>query len=207
MRQLIVADHDPENVILMEIDPEHQKTLPDFLVTQRRARHRHRRHPVAEEARQEAVSTTKNGREVEVRRIYNRCIVDELERKGITLAVRSARRTRRRVGRPSQLVLPHQQVLHSVSESSVVPKTWFLDQLAELPPDNENYLLKPLYSFAGVGIKFAPTNVRHRRHPSEQRHDYILQERMQLRAGDPDAARPDADGNSHDVCLARTVAS
>src|SRR5580704_6848694 len=36
MRQLIVADHDPENVILMEIDPEHQKTLPDFLVTQRK---------------------------------------------------------------------------------------------------------------------------------------------------------------------------
>ncbi len=35
MRQLIVADHDPENVILMEIDPDHQKTLPDFLMTQR----------------------------------------------------------------------------------------------------------------------------------------------------------------------------
>ena len=35
MRELIVGGHDPENVILMEIDPEHQKTLPDFLVTQR----------------------------------------------------------------------------------------------------------------------------------------------------------------------------
>ena len=35
MREVIVADHDPENVILMEIDPEHQKTLPDFLITQR----------------------------------------------------------------------------------------------------------------------------------------------------------------------------
>src|SRR5208283_5329068 len=35
MRELIVGGHDPENVILMEIDPEHQKTLPDFLITQR----------------------------------------------------------------------------------------------------------------------------------------------------------------------------
>ncbi len=35
MRQLIVGGHDPANVILMEIDPEHQKTLPDFLITQR----------------------------------------------------------------------------------------------------------------------------------------------------------------------------
>ena len=36
MGELIVGRHDPENVILMEIDPEHQKTLPDFLVTQQR---------------------------------------------------------------------------------------------------------------------------------------------------------------------------
>src|ERR1019366_2662503 len=35
MRELIVGRHDPQNVILMEIDPQHQKTLPDFLVTQR----------------------------------------------------------------------------------------------------------------------------------------------------------------------------
>jgi hypothetical protein len=32
-----------------------------------------------------------------------------------------------------------------------VPKTWFLDQLRELPSDNQNYLLKPLYSFARSG--------------------------------------------------------
>ena len=42
MRQLIVAGHDPENVILMEIDPEHQKTLPDFSGDAARTGHRHR---------------------------------------------------------------------------------------------------------------------------------------------------------------------
>ena len=31
LRRAIVGSHDPENVILMEIDPLHQKTLPDFL--------------------------------------------------------------------------------------------------------------------------------------------------------------------------------
>ncbi len=34
LRRAIVGRHDPENVILMEIDPLHQKTLPDFLVTE-----------------------------------------------------------------------------------------------------------------------------------------------------------------------------
>ncbi len=84
MRELIVADHDPENVILMEIDPDHQKTLPDFLVTQREL-------GIAIvdilslKKRGDKLFYAKDGREIEVRRIYNRCIVDELERKAVTL--------------------------------------------------------------------------------------------------------------------------
>jgi hypothetical protein len=35
LRRAIVADHDPSQVILMEIDPQHQKTLPDFLLTEK----------------------------------------------------------------------------------------------------------------------------------------------------------------------------
>jgi hypothetical protein len=34
-RRAILGDHDAENVVLMEIDPQEQKTLPDFLVTER----------------------------------------------------------------------------------------------------------------------------------------------------------------------------
>jgi hypothetical protein len=59
-----------------------------------------------------------------------------------------------------------------------VPKTWFLDELSRLPADRENYLLKPLYSFAGVGIQFAPTDQDIAAIPPDQRHDFILQERL-----------------------------
>ena len=179
MRQLIVADHDSENVILMEIDPEHQKTLPDFLVTQRRL-------GIAIvdilslEKRGQKLFYKKDGREIEVRRIYNRCIVDELERKGITLPfdLRDELDVEW-AGHPnwyfriSKFSIPH-------LKHPSVPKTWFLDQLPELPPDNENYLLKPLYSFAGVGIKFAPTMSDISAIPADQRHNYILQERVQF---------------------------
>ncbi len=177
LRQLIIAGHDPENVILMEIDPQHQKTLPDFLITQREL-------GIAVvdilslKKRGDRLYYSRDGREVEVRRIYNRCIVDELERKGVTL--------------PFDLREPldvewagHPNWYFRISKFSIpylkhrcVPKTWFLDQLPELPAAAENYLLKPLYSFAGVGIKFAPTQADVDAIPADQRHNYILQERV-----------------------------
>ena len=179
MRQLIVAGHDPENVILMEIDPEHQKTLPDFLVTQREL-------GIAIvdilslKKRGSKLFYAKGGREIEVRRIYNRCIVDELERKGVTLPfdLRDELDVEW-AGHPnwyfriSKFSIPH-------LKHGCVPKTWFLDHVGELPQDNENYLLKPLYSFAGVGIKFSPTQADIDAISPDQRHNYILQERVQF---------------------------
>jgi len=181
MRQLIVAGHAPENVILLEIDPEHQKTLPDFLITQRELGI----------AIVDILSLIKrgnklfyrnDGREIEVRRIYNRCIVDELERKGVTLPfdLRDELDVEW-AGHPnwyfriSKFSIPH-------LKHACVPKTWFLDQVSELPADNHNYLLKPLYSFAGVGIKFAPTQSDIDAIPPDQRHNYILQERVNFEA-------------------------
>lgn len=179
MRQLIVADHDPENVILMEIDPEHQKTLPDFLVTQREL-------GIAVVdilsliKRGKKLFYRKHGREIEIRRIYNRCIVDELERKHITLPFDLR----------DELDVEwagHPNWYFRISKFSIpylnhpcVPKAWFLDQLPAFPEDHENFLLKPLYSFAGVGIKFAPTPAEIEPIPPEQRHNYILQERVRF---------------------------
>ncbi|HEX8810404.1 MAG TPA: hypothetical protein VF742_00300, partial [Terracidiphilus sp.] len=181
MRKLIVAGHDPQNVILMEVDPEHQKTLPDFLVTQREL-------GIAVVdilsliKRGNRLFYRKGGREIEVRRIYNRCIVDELERKGIQLPFDLRDNLDVEwAGHPnwyfriSKFSIPH-------LKHPCVPKTWFLNTIGELPKDNENYLLKPLYSFAGVGIKFMPTQADIDAIPPADRHNYILQERMQFEA-------------------------
>jgi hypothetical protein len=179
LRQLIVADHDPENVILMEIDPDHQKTLPDFLITQRRL-------GIAvvdiltlkKRGRRLFYRSKDDGREVEVKRIYNRCIVDELERKEVTLPfdLRDELDVEW-AGHPNWYFRISKFSIPYLKHASV-PTTWFLDQLSELPSDNENYLLKPLYSFAGVGIKFAPTQSDIDAIPADQRHNYILQERV-----------------------------
>jgi hypothetical protein len=59
-----------------------------------------------------------------------------------------------------------------------VPKTWFLDQLPEIPADLENYALKPLYSFAGLGVVIAPGKEDVSSVPPDRRFQYILQERL-----------------------------
>jgi hypothetical protein len=59
-----------------------------------------------------------------------------------------------------------------------VPKTWFLDRLDQLPDDLRNYALKPLYSFAGLGVVIAPTKEDIRAISAEKRKDFILQERL-----------------------------
>ena len=179
MRELIVGDHDPENVILMEIDPEHQKTLPDFLITQRKMKIAIV-DILALKKRGKKLYYSKDGREIEVRRIYNRCIVDELERKNVTLPFDLR----------EELDVEwagHPNWYFRISKFSIpylnhpcVPDTWFLDENPTVPDDNQNYLLKPLYSFAGAGIKFAPTEADIEAIPAGERHNYIMQERMRF---------------------------
>ncbi len=179
MREVIVGGHNPENVILMEIDPEHQKTLPDFLITQKEL-------GIAIvdvlslKKRGKKLYYTRDGREIEVKRIYNRCIVEELVLKGVTLPfdVREELDVEW-AGHPnwyfriSKFSIPY-------LNHPCVPRTWFLDENFTIPDDNHNYILKPLYSFAGAGIKFAPTEADIEAIPAGERHNYIVQERMRF---------------------------
>jgi hypothetical protein len=177
LRRAIVGKHDPENVILMEIHPEQQKTLPDFRLTQELLGV-----PFIDivDIKKEGsrLYYQRAGKRIPIHRIYNRAIVDELQRKNVTLNfdwrddldVQWA-------GHPnwyfriSKFSIPYLQ-------HPSVPKAWFLNELPELPPDLENYALKPLYSFAGFGVVIAPTRRDVDAIPPEKRPYYILQERM-----------------------------
>ena len=177
MRQVVVGAHAPEQVVLLEVDPEKQKTLSDFKIhEQRLGIPTVNIRGVVKQGRK--LHYVRNGRLVEIKRIYNRCIVDELVRKGIALPFDLR----------DELDVEwagHPNWYFRISKFSIpflkhecVPKTWFLDEADGLPPDRENYLLKPLYSFAGVGIQFAPSDAEIAAIPHDQRHNYILQERV-----------------------------
>lgn len=177
LRRAIVGSHDPENVILMEIDPLHQKTLPDFLLTEKMLGV-HAVDIAAIRKEGSHLYYERGGKRVPIKRIYNRAIVDELERKNVKLAfdwrddleVEWAGHPNWyfRISKFSIPYLRHQSV----------PKTWFLDQLTEIPADLENYALKPLYSFAGLGVLIAPRREDVTVIPAEKRPYYILQERL-----------------------------
>ena len=177
LRRAIVGAHDPQNVILMEIHPQEQKTLPDFLLTEKMLGVRTVDIvDVKKEGSQ--LYYERDGKRVPIRRIYNRTIVDELERKKIKLNfdwrddldVEWA-------GHPNWYFRISKFSIPYLTHESV-PKTWFLDRLPEIPADLENYALKPLYSFAGLGVVIAPSKEDIAAIPAEKRPYYILQERM-----------------------------
>jgi hypothetical protein len=177
LQDAIVAGHDPANVILMEVHPEEQKTRPDFLLTEEMLGIRT---VCITKIRKEGrkLYYDEAGKRVPIERIYNRTIIDELERKGIKLPfdlrddldVEWA-------GHPNWYFRISKYSIPYLKHPSV-PRTWFLDQLAELPPDLENFVLKPLYSFAGLGVVIAPSRADIDAIPAAKRGEYILQERL-----------------------------
>jgi hypothetical protein len=177
LKRAILGGHDPENVILMEIDPLHQKTLPDFIVTEKLLGIR----PVCiteikKEGRRLFYEIA--GRRIPIHRIYNRAIVDELQRKGVKLAFDFRDDLDLEwAGHPNWYFRISKYSIPYLKHESV-PKTWFLDQLNQLPDDLDHYALKPLYSFAGLGVVIGPKEEDMAAIPAEKRGQYILQERL-----------------------------
>ena len=176
LRRAIVGDRDPANVILLEIDPARQKTRCDFLATERLFGVR------AVDVRAlrkigHRLWYDRGGVETPVERIYNRAIVDELERRAIALPfdfrddldIEWA-------GHPnwffrlSKFSLPYLR-------HPAVPRAQFLDRV-ERVEHPERYVLKPLYSFAGLGVVVGPSEADIAAVPREKRSQFLLQERV-----------------------------
>jgi hypothetical protein len=156
LRRTIIADSPVENVILLEIEPEKQKTRVDFATTETLLGIR----PVC------VTNIKKHGRElfydchggeVRIERIYNRVIFDELShRSDLNLQFRFQDDLDVRwVDHPNWYYRISKHSLPFLKMEHTAP-TYFVD---EFPRDEDvgNYVLKPLYSFAGHGVDMEPT--------------------------------------------------
>jgi hypothetical protein len=171
--------HDPAEVVLMEIAPDQQKTRPDFALTEQLWGIT-TVDPQDVVVRGRTMARRVGGREVPIRRIYNRVIPDELERTGhpMPFDYRDDLDVEW-IGHPAWYFRLSKSSIPYLRHSSV-PRTWRLDAVDGLPAPADDLVLKPLFSFAGGGIRFSPTAADLAAIPRDERRLYILQERVRF---------------------------
>jgi hypothetical protein len=176
LRRTIIADSDPENVILLEIEPEKQKTRIDFAATETLLGIRSVCLTKIKKRGRE-LFYERDGREVHVERIYNRVIFDELQRRpelGVGFGFHDQLDVTW-VGHPNWYFRISKHSLPFLKTEHTSP-AFFAD---DFPADEkiENYVLKPLYSFAGLGVDMEPT--REKLSTVEKPGEWILQQKVQ----------------------------
>ena len=176
LRRTILGDAKPENVILLQIEPEKQKTRIDFAaselllgiqsvcVTKIKKRGRQ-------------LFYEREGTETRVERIYNRVIFDELERRPDVKLQFSFQ------DELDVTWIAHPNWYYKISKHSLpfiktahTSACFFAD---EFPSDEmiDNYVLKPLYSFAGLGVDMEPT--REKLNALKNPRQWILQKKVE----------------------------
>ncbi|WP_138475167.1 hypothetical protein [Dyadobacter bucti] len=177
LKKLILGNEDPENVILLEIFPDKQKTRIDFQVTEQMLGIKTVCYTkLIREGRQ--LFYYQNGRKIQVKRIYNRLIFDDLlnypdlqTNYHFTDDVDVAW-----VGHPNWFFRISKFIMPYLS-GKYVPETRFVsDYQNDFPSDLENYVLKPLFSFAGSGVNLHVTRPVLKALPDPQ--NYILQKKV-----------------------------
>jgi hypothetical protein len=154
LKRIIQGTQPAENVILLEILPHEQKTRIDFYCTEDYT-------GVKPVCLTELIKEGRNlyylnqGKKTQVKRIYNRIIFDDLFQQS------------EEIQEKGKLLfedldvewVPHPAWFYRISKYTLplirhpyVPATFFLNDVKQLPPDLENYVLKPLFSFAGQGV-------------------------------------------------------
>ncbi len=153
MRKLILGNHNPEETILLELDPKAQNTYVDFMLTQRQLGIDVV--CISElELENNKLFRIKNGKPTPVHRIYNRVIFDELNRRPEFIH-------KYRLTDPVEVEwVCHPDWYFRLSKHSLpylhsqsVPETFFADDPRVNGLDLAQFVLKPLYSFAGSGIE------------------------------------------------------
>ncbi len=177
LRKVIVGDSDPKNVILLEIEPETQTTSIDFYGAEKHMGIKVLCISDMKKRGRELYYLGEDGVEVKIERIFNRVIFDELDKRDdlerefyfdqeVDVVW---------VGHPnwffriSKFTMP-------LFKSKYAPDCFYLNELSRYPGDLENYVLKPLYSFAGSGVKLNITKAD--LDSIEDKAHYILQRKV-----------------------------
>ena len=153
LKEIIVGNEEKEHVVLLELKPEKQKTRIDFRCTEKYL-------GIKTVCLTELIKEGKklfyilNGQKTQIKRIYNRIIFDELnsmEEKPENIPVLTMDLDVEWITHPNWFYKISKYTLPFLRHPSI-PETFFLNEIKQLPNDLEEYVLKPLFSFAGQGV-------------------------------------------------------
>lgn len=188
LKEVIVGKHQPHEVALMDTDAMNQKTVIDFLVTQKLLGIKILSlTAIIKEGKN--LFYEENGSKIQLKRIYNRLIFDEVADQQELFLNGFDPREELNIE-----WITHPNWFYRISKytmpflkSAFVPETHFLNTLTKIPEDLENYVLKPLFSFAGMGVIIDVTanDVRDIKDPE----NWILQKKVNY---EPVVQAPDA---------------
>ncbi len=150
----IIKGEQGEHTVLLELYPELQKTRIDFYCTQ---------HYLAIPVvciteifkKGNSLYYQREGIDIKIDRIYNRIVADELKKQSAEINEKAAILYTdldvRWVTHPNHFFRISKYLLPFL-QHDWIPKTEFVDQIESIPHHLENYILKPLFSFAGQGV-------------------------------------------------------
>jgi hypothetical protein len=178
LKKNLLGGQPAENVILLEVDPLEQNTAIDFVVTQ----HLTGIQPVDIADLRRAgrnLYYVKHGKRIPVHRIYNRVIFDELvKRRDLQLQFNLIEDVDVEwAGHPNWFFRISKYTMPLIA-SPYIPECKFLSDYKTLPPDLENYVLKPLFSFSGSGVIFHVSQNDIDAIPQQERENFILQRKV-----------------------------
>lgn len=178
LNEAICGNVPSENVILLELRPEEQKTKPDFYAIKKLLG--------VESVNIEDVIVKgsqlyyiRDGKEIHIKRIFNRTIIDELQQEQASIPIAwNKDYDVEWAGHPNWYFLISKYTLPFFNHYCV-PKTYFLDNVKLEEIDLTFFVLKPLFSFAGKGVIINPTLNDISIIPHNERKNYILQEKIE----------------------------
>ncbi|MDZ7876509.1 MAG: hypothetical protein U5L45_02515 [Saprospiraceae bacterium] len=177
LKELIVGNTKPESVVLLEVEPEKQNTLVDFCGTTKHLGIKVLCLTNVLKSGRKLFYKNEKGKLVRIQKIYNRVIFDELNRRpdlnfGFDFTEEVDVEW---IGHPNWFFRISKYIMPFL-KSDFVPKTYFVKDLKQYPADLENYVLKPLFSFSGQGVKIdvTPEDME----DIEDKTNFILQEKV-----------------------------
>ena len=177
LQQEIVGGTNPKNVILLEIEPEQQATAIDFYATAAKLGIKVLCITDLKKRGKTLFYLDENQNEVNVLKIYNRIIFDELHQRTDLKTEFSFQDEVdvEWIGHPNWFYRISKYTM-PLLKGDYVPKSYYLDKLERIPEDLENYVLKPLYSFAGAGVQIHVTQEMIENITNKS--NYLLQEKV-----------------------------